>query len=79
MTGAPVDPLESAVLAGAVRALRRRAEAIRKRAAPGVTRLDRPPVVIVTSESATSYKIAKDFDAIADAIESGMRAIPARN
>jgi hypothetical protein len=67
---APVDPFESAMLSGAIRALRRRANAIRQRAAPGVTRLDRPPVVIVTSESAHALRIAKDFEAIADSLES---------
>jgi hypothetical protein len=70
MTGAPVDPLEADVLSGAIRALRNRAAAIRKRAAPGVTRLDRPPGVIVTSESATALRIAKDFDAIAAELEA---------
>jgi hypothetical protein len=70
MTGAPVDPFETAVLAGAINALRRRAAAIRARASVGVTVLDRrPPVRIVTSESACALRIAKDFDAIADEIE----------
>ncbi len=54
MTGAPVDPLESAMLAGAVRALRRRAEAIRARASVGVTVLDgyQPKVIIIESKAA---------------------------
>jgi hypothetical protein len=65
------DPLEAEIVTGAIRALRRRAEAIRERATPGVTILDRrPPVRIITSESATALRIAKDFDAIADAIEA---------
>jgi hypothetical protein len=59
------------MLAGTIRALRRRAEALRARASVGVTILDRrPPVRIVTSESAHAFTIARDFDAIADAIES---------
>ena len=36
----PLDPLEAAITAAAATALRRRAEAIRKRAADGVTALD---------------------------------------
>jgi hypothetical protein len=36
----------------------------------GVT-LDRePPVVVVASEAATGFKIARDLDAIADALET---------
>jgi len=65
-----VDQLEAEILTGAVRALHRRAAAIRQRAALGVTRLDRPPVVIVTSESATALRIARDFDEIAAQIEA---------
>jgi hypothetical protein len=64
------DPFEAAIAEAAIRALRRRANAIRQRAAPGVTRLDRPPVVIITSESATALRIAKDFEAIADSLEA---------
>jgi hypothetical protein len=71
MTGAPVDPFEAVILSGAINALRRRADAIRARASVYMTVLDRrPPVRIVTSESAHALRIAKDFDAIADAIES---------
>jgi hypothetical protein len=70
----PHDPLEAAVLAGAINALRRRAAAIRKHAAPGIIVLDRsPPVVEITSESATSLKIAKSFDEIADDLETEAR------
>jgi hypothetical protein len=74
MTGAPVDPLEDAIAAGAVAALRRRAAAIRVRASVGVTVLDRrPPVRIVSSESATALRIAKDFDRIADDLAEAAR------
>jgi hypothetical protein len=61
--------LEVAITAAAVRALRHRAEAIRKRASVGVTVLDRGrqrSVIQITSESATSLKIAKSFADIAD-------------
>jgi hypothetical protein len=58
----PLD-LEADITAAAVRALRRRAEAIRKRASD-------------TSESAVSLRIAKSWDAIADDLSC---AIPARN
>jgi hypothetical protein len=70
----PLD-LEAEILTGAVRALRRRAAAIRERAAPGVTRLEsyRPPVVIVTSESAHALRIARDFYSLADSLESEVR------
>ncbi len=65
------DPLEFAFLTGAVRALRNRAGALRQRAAPGVTKLDRtPPVLVIASESAHALKIAGDFEAIANAIEA---------
>jgi hypothetical protein len=65
------DPLEAAIALGAVRALHRRADAIRARASVGVTILDRRPAVrIVTSESARAFKIARDFDAITDDLEA---------
>jgi hypothetical protein len=50
----PHDQLEADITAAAVRALRRRAEAIRKRASVGVSVLDgyRRPTILVTSESA---------------------------
>jgi hypothetical protein len=67
------DRLEAAIAAGAVAALRRRAEAIRARASVGVTILDRPPVRILTSESATALRIAKDFDRIADVLAEAAR------
>ena len=71
----PVDQLEADITAAAVRALRKRAEAISKRAAPGVVVLDgyRRPVVVITSETAASLKIAKDFDRIAAEIETETR------
>ncbi len=66
------DPLEAAFLAGTISALRRRAEALRQRAQPGVTALDgyQPIVIVVASESATAIKIAKDFERIADELAS---------
>jgi hypothetical protein len=71
MTGAPVDPLEAAIAAGTVAALRRCATAIRQRAAPVVV-LDgyRPVVRIFESKAAHLHRIARDFDEIADAIEA---------
>jgi hypothetical protein len=71
MTAQPLDPLEAAIRAAAARALRRRADAIRKRAAVGVTVLDRsPPVLVVTSESATALRIARDFSDLAGDLEA---------
>jgi hypothetical protein len=46
-----------------------RYDAAKKALAAARTRLDRPPVVIVTSESAHAFKIARDFDRIADDVE----------
>ena len=72
------DPLESALVAGAIVALRNRAAKLRARASGGVTVLDRRPVVLViTSESATALRIAKSWDAIARDLESEC-ANPAR-
>jgi len=67
----PFDPLEMAIVAAAARALRRRAEAIRKRAAPGVTALDgyQPLVFVVTSEAAHALRIARDWDSMAAELE----------
>jgi hypothetical protein len=68
-----VDPLEAEIVTGAIRALRRRAEAIRARASANITIIDRPPVRILTSESATALRIAKDFDRIADDLAEAAR------
>jgi hypothetical protein len=69
MTGAP-DSFEAAFVAGAVRALRNRAAALKARASVGVTILDRrPPVRVVTSESATDLRIADSWESIADEME----------
>jgi hypothetical protein len=71
MTGAPVDPFEAALLAGAINALRNRAAAIRARASIGVTILDRrPPVVIVESKAAHLYRIARDLERVASDLEA---------
>ncbi len=67
-----LDPIEAVIVAGAVQALRRRAQAIRKRASSGVTVFDgyRPVVVVLTSESAHAYRTARDFDSIASELEA---------
>jgi hypothetical protein len=58
-------PLEAEMLAGSIRALRKRAEALRARASDGVVILDcKPAVLIVESKAAHLYRIARDFDAI---------------
>ncbi len=71
---AALDPdlaLERAITDGAIAALRRRAETIRKRASISVIVLDgyQPVVVVLTSESAHAYRTARDFDAIASELE----------
>lgn len=58
------------IASGVIAALRNRAASIRKRAADGVTVLDRHPVVVIkTSESAHAYHVAKDWDEIANTLE----------
>jgi hypothetical protein len=61
------DPLEAAFVAGAARALRRRATMLRSKAAPGVTVQD--SIVTIASESAHALRIARDFEEIAAEIE----------
>jgi hypothetical protein len=63
--------LERAVTSGAIIALRKRAAAIRRRAASGVTVIDRPFTITNSSESAQTLKIAADRDAIAADLEGG--------
>ena len=66
------DAFERAILTSSINALRRRAEALRKRASIGVVVLDcyRRPVLVITSESATAFKIAKSWDAVASDLEA---------
>jgi len=62
---------DGATAAKATIASGRRSEVLRKEAALGVDVLDRtPPVVVVKSESANAFRIAKVWDAIADELES---------
>jgi hypothetical protein len=65
------DPFEAAIAEAAISALRRRAEAIRQRAAPVVV-LDgyRPAVRILESKAAHLHRIARDLDAIAAELEA---------
>jgi hypothetical protein len=63
--------LELAFRHGAVRVLRRRAEALRKRASDGVIALDcTPAVIVLESESAHALRIARDWDRIASELEA---------
>ena len=67
---APRDDLEAAITAAAVRALRKRAAALRQRAADGVPVLDRDPVVLVVeSKAAHAFRIAHNWDLIAAELE----------
>jgi hypothetical protein len=59
------NSLELVFRRGAVRVLRRRAEALH-----GVTVLDRTPVVVVESESAHILRMARDWDRIASELEA---------
>jgi len=64
--------LQRAITSGAISALRKRAAAIRKHAASGVTMIAGPPMTIVkASEAAHALKIAADLNAIADHLEEG--------
>ncbi len=79
------DLLEQETVDGAVAALRRRAVLLRKKAASGVTVLDRvpavgvtildrsPALIVIVSESAHAMRIAKEFDRIAAEIEAEAR------
>jgi hypothetical protein len=51
-------------------ALRKRAAAIRSRAASGVTVIDVPFTIVKTSEDAHAFKIASDLDRVADDLEN---------
>jgi hypothetical protein len=53
--------LDRAILAGAVSALRKLSDTIRRRAASGGGVLGRPLTIIKTSESAHAFRIARDF------------------
>jgi hypothetical protein len=73
MADAPMNPdsLEAELTAAAARALRRRADNLRKRAALGVTVLDSPPgVVVIDGKSANLLRITGDWERIADELES---------
>jgi len=65
-------PLEGEMIAAAARALRRRATALRKRAAPGVTVLDgyAKPVLVIASETAHALRIARDWERVARELEA---------
>jgi hypothetical protein len=72
MTPPRPDDLDLAIRSGAIAALRKRAHAIRKRAADGITVVDGPPMTIIkTSEAAHAFKIAADLDQIANALDGG--------
>lgn len=70
MTGASQDPIEAAIIAAAVAALRKRAEAQRKLATDGSALIDGhgTEVVVHSPESALAARLASDLDAIADKI-----------
>jgi hypothetical protein len=71
ITAAPEAQLENDLRAAAARALRRRASLLRKAAADGVTVLDASPVVlIVKSDSAKKFQVARQWDRIAEALEN---------
>ncbi len=57
--------LKRAFIAGAISALRRRAEALRARAALGKT-VTNAGVVIIASEAAHALRIARDWETLAD-------------
>ena len=69
------DSLEHAIVAGAVGALRGRADLLRQRAAADVDVLDRVPVVlVVASEAVHALRAARDWDRIAAELEAEVAA-----
>jgi hypothetical protein len=69
------DELTSAIVGAAISALDKRAAALRKQAALGVTIFDNEhgPATIVSSESRASLTLAEDFESIARELEAGVR------
>ena len=69
------DELDAAILAGAVRALRRRAEMQAENAQLGTTTAEnRPTVSIRTGEAAVAARLAEAFNECADSLETGRPA-----
>lgn len=69
---APPDDLKLAIASGAIAALRKVAQRLRREAVAGITVVDGPPMTIIkTSEAAHAFKIASDFDGIADHLGGG--------
>lgn len=67
--------IESAILKGAVSALRQRAAAIRASAVrDGVTVVEVPFTIIRTSEAACALKIAASLDCLADDLAADLEA-----
>jgi hypothetical protein len=62
-----LDPLEAAICAGAIAALKSRASAQREMAAIGVSVVvhNEHPVTVITSEARAALKIAHDLEDIA--------------
>jgi hypothetical protein len=59
------DPLEAAIFEGAIRALRKRAFALRDRAKEGVVRHEKG-CLVVTSEARADLDFADDLEAVAN-------------
>jgi hypothetical protein len=70
MGAARMHNLESAIRAGAERAIRRHVADLRRRAAPLIVVTGDPnkPTVVVPSEARVMLDTARDFDVIADEI-----------
>lgn len=72
MSAARPDALDLAVTSGAVTALRRVAERLRRKAAADVVVVDGPRMTIIKSpEASQAYRIARDLEAIAADLETG--------
>ena len=63
----PPDEPEGALVAGAIAALEKRAAALRKQAALGISEVEgeHGPATIVSSEAAAALRLAGDFEEIA--------------
>jgi hypothetical protein len=68
-----LEAIDAAIRAGAVAALRKRAQSQRERAADGATAPGAkfPGVVLRSPESAHALRIAADLEQIADDVERG--------
>jgi hypothetical protein len=71
-----INELETAIVAGAISALDRRAGALHAKADLGITVVasEHGPATIISSEAAAALRLAGDFEEIAGDLRNGGRA-----